>query len=1306
MTTERIPCVIYATLPESGDMTDVLAVGQTNAALLVAQTVQEAHNLACIAHVAAIQCRVPFIVVLPREQGQTKINSITHRGLEALVKANHHHYQAFADNQHPEKLGSDDVASVLEQVGKELNINYRPFRFVGPLDARRVFVAIGPIAHVIEGNLPPSSALINVTLYRPWMAEAILEALPAIVERVAVVSQSHAGGHWSPLYLDLVTALHGTHSETHFIDVQAQSLDITTQSLQHVLSTMEETFKTGGVETSQEREVGISETAPEYHYIKMLQQVFKDRLIVANAARYQSVWGPTTSTGADQTAEFGLGVLLEAINKREQLANKVKSRLSSLNGDWKRVLETWVSNLDDTIIANKTAAQIEQLLEVEKGEVADLIRENVKLLSKPSRWLLGGSEWAYDLGNSGVHHVISTKADIKMLILDTLAYSTNKTETHRPEVRKKDIGLYAMTYGGVYVASCALHSSYGQLLQSLVEADAYRGPAVVLAYAPKVGKTSPALLALKETKMAVDTGYWPLYRFDPTLEKPFTLESEKLKKELSDFLERSNMLSMLVKTEANIAPEFASSVEKELETAYRLKAAETYQTLLGNLSSEPLLILYGSDGGNAASVAKKLAQQAKSLHFTVRIMAADEYVFEDIVDEKHVAFIVSTAGQGEFPMNVREFWKFVNGNELDLHKVKYSVFAMGDRHYWPLPEDAHYFAKAGKDLFARLKKMGGQILTEMGIGDDQDSDGWMTGYQKWMPEFWNALGVEAGFSVETSAAADDSIKIASNFLRGTIAEGLVDEKTGSLKEFDQKLTKFHGIYQQDDRDIREERRIAGEEPAYSFMVRVRLPGGVATPHQWLAMDEIARKRGNDTMKITTRQTFQLHGIVKHNLKTAIQEMNQALMDTIAACGDVNRNVMMGTLPHLSHIHREVYEFGKAWSEHMLPATSAYHEIWLDKKVVLSTEEKEPIYGPTYLPRKFKTVVAIPPSNDVDIFAHDLGFIAIVEDGKLVGYNVTIGGGMGMTHGNKKTYPRMASVLGFVEKEKALDVGEKVLTVQRDYGDRTNRKHARMKYTVDDYGVEWYKTEVESRIGYKLLPAKPFEFTHNTDKYGWIQGDDEMWHYTLFCGNGRIKDTPERQLKTGLREIAGVLKGEFRLTANQHLTLSNISTAEKPKIEALLRKYDIHTDYSGMRLSSMACVALPTCALAMAESERYLPSLLSRLETYLETLGLRDDEIVIRMTGCPNGCARPYNAEIAFVGKAPGSYNLYLGGSRTGDRLAKLYKESIGEEEIVSCLSLLFEGYVKGRDVGESFGDWVIRAGVVKRVVVAKTDFHD
>lgn len=557
----------------------------------------------------------------------------------------------------------------------------------------------------------------------------------------------------------------------------------------------------------------------------------------------------------------------------------------------------------------------------------------------------------------------------------------------------------------------------------------------------------------------------------------------------------------------------------------------------------------------------------------------------------------------------------------------------------------------------------------------------------------------------------EDIKRRSNYLRGTLAETLEDRITGSIPDDDNRLMKFHGSYMQDDRDLRNERQKQKLEPAYQFMLRVRAAGGVVTPGQWLMMDRIAQKYANGTIRLTTRQSFQLHGVLKWNMKKTIQEVNDALLSTLAACGDVNRNVMCNPNPYQSEIHGEVYEWAGRLSEHLNPRTRAYHEIWLDGEKVLDSRdnektEEEPIYGPVYLPRKFKIGIAVPPSNDVDVFSQDLGFVAIVEEGKLLGFNVAVGGGMGMTHGDPNTYPQVGQVIGFCKPEQIIDVAEKTVTIQRDYGDRSVRKHARFKYTIDDRGIDWFIGELHNRLGWQLEAPRPYRFDHSGDRYGWVKGSNSKWHYTLFIQNGRIKDEDGYQLMTGLREIAMVHTGDFRLTANQNLIIGNVTAKKKKQIESLIEEYGL-TDgsrYSALRRNSMACVALPTCGLAMAESERYFPTLLEKIEPMLAEAGLQNEDIVIRMTGCPNGCARPALAEISFIGKAPGKYNMYLGGGFAGERLNKLYKENIGEAEILESLKPIIAHYGKERREGEHFGDFVIRAGYVKEVRSGQ-DFH-
>lgn len=560
---------------------------------------------------------------------------------------------------------------------------------------------------------------------------------------------------------------------------------------------------------------------------------------------------------------------------------------------------------------------------------------------------------------------------------------------------------------------------------------------------------------------------------------------------------------------------------------------------------------------------------------------------------------------------------------------------------------------------------------------------------------------------EQKLAANEYIKTRSNYLRGSLAEELLDVSTGAISEDSQQLIKFHGSYMQDDRDLRPDRRKHRLEKAYSFMIRIRVPGGVATPAQWLATDALCEKYGNKDFKLTTRQAFQLHGIIKSNLKRTIQEINQAAMDTIAACGDVNRNVMCNPNPHLSHIHAAALKAAQEISDHLTPRTRAYHEIWLDgEKVESSEQEEEPIYGKTYLPRKFKITIAVPPSNDVDIYANDLSFIAIVEKDKLVGYNVAVGGGMGMTHGSEETFPRIADVIGFCKPEQVIATAEAVVKVQRDFGCRTDRKHARLKYTVQDHGVAWFLDKVNEYQGWKLEAAKPFVFENNGDRYGWVTDEKGNSHLTLFIEGGRIIDRPGMQIRTGLKEIAKIHTGDFRLTANQNAIIANVTPEQRPLIEALVEKYNLEDGKkrSALRLSALACVALPTCALSLAEAERYLPKLIDELEKTLESEGLRHDAITIRMTGCPNGCARPFIAELGFVGRGPERYNVYLGGGHAGQRLSKLYKADVPAAEIKALLKPIFKRYAKERNEGEKFGDFVIRAGIVAATIQGD-DFH-
>jgi len=548
-------------------------------------------------------------------------------------------------------------------------------------------------------------------------------------------------------------------------------------------------------------------------------------------------------------------------------------------------------------------------------------------------------------------------------------------------------------------------------------------------------------------------------------------------------------------------------------------------------------------------------------------------------------------------------------------------------------------------------------------------------------------------------SAIEKIKTASDGLRGSINESLKDEITGAIREDDKAVIKFHGMYEQDDRDRREERAAKKLDRLYTFMIRLRLPGGFISAEKWIAAHHIAGDNSTGVIKITTRQTIQLHGLLKSSIRPTIQAFNEAHLDSIATCGDINRNITCAAHPTQSVLHAEVFAFADRISTLLMPKTKAYYEIWIgDEKIVDKKEEEDPLYQDRYLPRKFKIGIAIPPNNEVDVFTNDLGLIAIIEDNQLKGFNIAVGGGMSTTHGNKETYARLATVIGFVDtEEKILKTVYEILTVQRDFGNRSDRKLARLKYTVDRMGVDNFKSEVEKRTGFLLEEAKPFTFNKRADYYGWQQGENGLWYYTMFVENGRVLDDEKLAMKTALLEIAKTGKTNFQFTANQNMIVSDVAEADKAAIHAMLEHFKIieHTEAaSAIRRNAMACVALPTCPLALAEGQRYMPELLDKIEPLLNKHDLGAEDIVIRMTGCPNGCARPYAAEIAFIGTAPGRYNLQLGGDNQGQRLNKTFKESLDEKAILEELDNLFASFRNERKVGEKLGDFVMRMELV------------
>ncbi|WP_261857513.1 assimilatory sulfite reductase (NADPH) hemoprotein subunit [Photobacterium sanguinicancri] len=560
---------------------------------------------------------------------------------------------------------------------------------------------------------------------------------------------------------------------------------------------------------------------------------------------------------------------------------------------------------------------------------------------------------------------------------------------------------------------------------------------------------------------------------------------------------------------------------------------------------------------------------------------------------------------------------------------------------------------------------------------------------------------------EQKLADNERLKRESNFLRGTIVEDLANPVTGAFQGDNFQLIRFHGMYQQDDRDIRAERAKQKLEPLQNVMLRARMPGGIITPTQWLAIDKFAADHSiYGSIRLTTRQTFQFHGVLKPNIKLMHQTLNKIGIDSIATAGDVNRNVLCTTNPVESELHQEAYEWAKKISEHLLPKTRAYAEIWLDGEKLETTDE-EPILGSTYLPRKFKTTVVIPPQNDVDVHANDLNFVAIADEGKLIGFNVLVGGGLAMTHGDKSTYPRRADDFGFISLDKTIAVAEAVVTTQRDWGNRSNRKNAKTKYTLDRVGSDVFKAEVEKRAGVEFATSRPYEFTDRGDRIGWVEGIDGKHHLALFIENGRLLDFPNKPLKTGMAEIAKIHKGDFRMTANQNVIVAGVPAAEKERIERIARDHGLIDDgVTEQRKNSMACVSLPTCPLAMAEAERFLPDFVTDIEGILAKHQLGASEnIITRVTGCPNGCGRAMLAEIGLVGKAPGRYNLHLGGNRNGTRVPKMYKENISVAQILADIDELVGRWAREREENEGFGDFTIRAGIIEPVLVSKRDFY-
>lgn len=1353
------PVTIFVTLSSTfPDYSDIASLRSTGITIYQALSVQEAQDLAITARAVSLQTRRASIVFFEStsdaavtSEDTGLISQLLPRDLveEArLVKSETGNLylndtpkiegqNSVAESALPEdvKSKSKDVVQSIKETFAVLRAtvgrSYSPFEYTGSASAEAALVLFGSNAKLFRSQVDSeklSVGIITIRVYRPWNNQDLVDSIPKTVRKVAVLEQiKNKTTRWGPLFMDILTAFNQSSKLPTLVAGQlgfnnsetiSQALRGIVQNLQAKSPLQNLSF---GKDMSSVAASPVDIPTLESAYDKILKQLFADRLNIANKAKA----GSSLPAAILNNPEFALGSLTARDENRAAFIKRVAKAIkdNSFSEETSAALSKWSVYVDNEVESSKSGAVAISALESESSDEAKELLASKYLFSKDSDWIIGSDAWAYDLGNSGVHHLLSSGVNANMLIIDSSPYSA--TSISASNKRKKDIGLYAMNFGNAYVASVAVYSSYTQVLAALLEAAKFDGPSVVLAYLPYQEEDDTAVTVLRETKNAVESGYWPLYRYTPTSDdkeqSTFVLDSERLRVELKDFLKRENHLSQLAAKSPRFAASLKNSYGAEFRHQQKTKAKQAFDAMLQGLSGAPLTVLYASDGGNAEKVAKRLERRAKARNLKAKVLSMDDYPVEDLSSEQNTVFITATAGQGEFPQNGRAFWDAVKSSmEFDLHNTKFAVFAMGDSHYWPRAADKHYYNKPGKDLHARITALGGQEMIDItrSMGDDQDPDGYETGYQAWEPELWKALGVDHLDVVvdEPKARTPEDVKLESNFLRGSIVQGLNDKSTGAISADDALLTKFHGTYMQDDRDIREQRKADGLEPAYSFMIRARLPAGIATPSQWQQMDTISDTYGNHTFKLTTRQTFQFHGVLKHNLKKTIASINKALITTIAACGDVNRNVTCSPIPALSAFHKKVFDVAKGVSDHLLPSTSAYHEIWLtdddgSKSLVAgdAVKDTEPLYGKTYLPRKFKIAVAVPPSNDVDVFTNDLGFIAIRDDaGDLAGFNVSIGGGMGSTHNNNKTYPRLGSIMAYCKPDQVNIVAEAVMICQRDHGDRKDRKHARMKYTVDDLGVPFFRDFVEKYIGYTLEDAKPYHFDSNIDEFGWQKGDDGKNHFGMFIENGRIEDTADFQMKTGLRELAKMLHdgAEFRLTANQHLILSNVDDSQLDDVKNILAKYKLdNIQFTAFRSSSSACVAFPTCGLAMAESERYLPELITKLEDTIIEAGLEKESIVMRMTGCPNGCARPGPAEIALIGKAAGTYNLYLGGGYHGHRLNKLYKASIQEKEILAILKPMFKEFAVKKNDGEHFGDYCIRAGWIKETIEGK-DFHD
>lgn len=911
-----VPVVLHLAVKD--DLSDVLHLRSAVPFFLISTTPQQAHDHALLASRLAWTEKRAVVHVFYEGAPGDGVEEIAEDKIQPFLLSEKHVPVNGHTNGHVATLTpsdntlQDSVRAYESADASTQSLTSRahpPLAHHGSNTPHTVIFALGCV-----NTLPDVDgvSVVSVALISPLPASRILKFIPSSTTRVIVLEQVQRWNmKWTPLYLDIVSAIQlHTHHPTVQSGYLAASSSVTPaeiiQLIEQASTSPSDRLTLGIAPAASERPVAEVPHIPKHEssYTKILSHLFSDRLEIVNSPSL------VPSQGAHATSpEFALGRVRGQFEQRAELVSAVKDLLAepSIDKDLHSLLTQWLLAKDDPAKSRSLGTQIASRLSstsISHPSIPKVLSLRAQFPSL-SRWIIGSDAWAYDLGSSGLHHAIASELNVNILILDTVPYSERQSAD--PARRKRDVGLYAMSHGDTYVASVAVYSSYAQVLQSLMEADSFVGTSVVVAYLPYTSEESPALEVLKETKMAVDAGYWPLYRWDPRKEKagkePFVLDSDAVKNDLQQFLDRQNHLSQLVRSKPQYATELVSSLGKNLKDARQEKAQQAYKDLLTALDAPPLLVLYASDGGAAEKVAKRLTNRAKARGLTATLATMDSVPLDTLAAEEQVVFITSVAGQGEPPQNGRAFFKALNAavgrGESFLPKLRYSVFGMGDSHYWPRPEDAHYYNKPSKDLDARLEKLGGERIADLGLGDDQDADGPETGYKIWEPLLWKALGVDSieVHEAEPEPITNEHIKAASGYLRGTIVEGLEDTTTGALAPSDGQLTKFHGIYQQDDRDIRDERQAEGAEPAYSFMIRVRMPGGVCQPEQWLQMDQIADEHGSGTFKITTRQTFQFHGVIKRHLKPSIQAINRALLDTLAACGDVNRSLSSKILPY-------------------------------------------------------------------------------------------------------------------------------------------------------------------------------------------------------------------------------------------------------------------------------------------------------------------------------------------------------------------------------------------------------------------------